>query len=276
MDVGYLGALLGGILSLLSPCSVMLLPAFFSYAFSNPATLVARTGLFYLGLVTTLVPLGVFAGTLGSFLADNRVLLMSVVAVVVILFGVIQVAGIQIPGLSRRSSDDAGSPLAVYLLGTAYGVAGVCTGPILGSVLMVAAVGANPVYGAILLAVYAAGMAVPLLVIALAWKRWATPLRRLLMPRTVRIGRWQNSWHALIAGVLSIALGIVLLVFARDPEGGGILPVGVQYGLETGVASIGGSVPDVVVLLVAVVLAAAVGAVWWWRSRPAKRAASDA
>ena len=65
MDIGYLGAFLGGLLSLLSPCSVMLLPSFFAYAFVHPSTLVTRTGVFYLGLITTLVPLGVFAGTVG-------------------------------------------------------------------------------------------------------------------------------------------------------------------------------------------------------------------
>lgn len=267
MDVGYLGAFLGGLLSLLSPCSVMLLPAFFSYAFSNPATLVARTGLFYLGLITTLVPLGVFAGTIGSFLVANRGLLMTIVAIVVIVFGLVQVLGIPIPGLTRRGSDDAGSPFAVYMLGTAYGVAGVCTGPILGSVLMIAALGANPIYGAILLAVYAAGMALPLLIIALAWKRWGAKLRTALMPRTVRIGRWENSWHALIAGVLSIVLGVILLIFARDPEGAGILPIGVQYGLESGVATLGAAVSNVVVIVGAVVLAAVIAGVWWWRSR---------
>lgn len=37
MVVGLLGALVGGVLTLLSPCSVMLLPAFFSYAFTSPA-----------------------------------------------------------------------------------------------------------------------------------------------------------------------------------------------------------------------------------------------
>ncbi|MET1018427.1 MAG: cytochrome c biogenesis protein CcdA, partial [Microterricola sp.] len=82
MDIGYLGALLGGVLSLLSPCSVMLLPAFFAYAFTDPATLVARTGLFYLGLVTTLVPLGVLAGAVGAFLLANQGLLVTIAALV--------------------------------------------------------------------------------------------------------------------------------------------------------------------------------------------------
>jgi len=273
MDIGYVGALLGGLLSLLSPCSVMLLPAFFAYAFSHPATLVARTGLFYLGLITTLVPLGVFAGTAGAFLTENRGLLLTVVAVVVIGFGVIQLAGVNLPGLSRTGRGDAGSPWAVYLLGTAYGVALVCTGPILGSVLMIAAVGANPVYGAILLAVYAAGMALPLLALALAWKRWSGRLRRFLTPRTVTVGRWTNSWHGIIAGALSVGLGVVLVLVARDPEASGLLPIGVQYELETGVARLGDDVPNLLAIAVAVLTAVVVGGLWWWRR--AKTEATD-
>lgn len=269
MDIGYAGAFLGGILSLLSPCSVMLLPAFFAYAFSDPATLVARTGVFYLGLVTTLVPLGVFAGTVGAFLNENRSLLLTLVACVVILFGVIQLAGIPIPGLSRttRPGGDARRAWTVYVLGTAYGVAGVCTGPILGSVLMVAAVGASPAYGAILLAVYAAGMALPLLVLALVWKRWSTGLRAALTPRELTVGRWTNSWHAIISGLLSTALGVLLLFVARDPEAGGILSIADQYRIETGVAELGGQVSNIFVL----VLCLAIGAAAWWLRRRAHR-----
>lgn len=269
MDIGYAGAFLGGILSLLSPCSVMLLPAFFAYAFSDPATLVARTGVFYLGLVTTLVPLGVFAGTGGAFLNENRSLLLTLVACVVILFGVIQLAGIPIPGLSRttRPGGDARRAWTVYVLGTAYGVAGVCTGPILGSVLMVAAVGASPAYGAILLAVYAAGMALPLLVLALVWKRWSTGLRAALTPRELTVGRWTNSWHAIISGLLSTALGVLLLFVARDPEAGGILSIADQYRIETGVAELGGQVSNIFVL----VLCLAIGAAAWWLRRRAHR-----
>ena len=276
MDIGYLGALLGGLLSLLSPCSVMLLPAFFAYAFSNPSTLVARTGVFYLGLITTLVPLGVLAGTVGAFLTQHRATLMLVVALIVIAFGIIQVAGVQLPGFGREGRrGDAGRVFAVYVLGTAYGVAGVCTGPILGSVLMIAAVGANPVYGGLLLMVYAVGMALPLLLIALAWKRWGAKIRAALRPRTVTIGRWTNSWHAIISGALSIVLGILLLIVARDPEGGGILPIGVQYRLETGAALAGAGVNNLVVLAVGAALALAGLGLWWWRMRVRYRADGD-
>src|SRR5215218_7163759 len=58
VEVSFLASFLGGLLSLLSPCSALLLPAFFAYAFQSRGELVGRTAVFYLGLCATLVPLG--------------------------------------------------------------------------------------------------------------------------------------------------------------------------------------------------------------------------
>ncbi|SFK73093.1 Cytochrome c biogenesis protein CcdA [Streptosporangium canum] len=278
MDIGYLGAFLGGLLSLLSPCSAMLLPAFFAYAFSRPALLVARTGVFYLGLVTTLVPLGVSAATAGAFLSQQRGTLLTAVAIVVIVFGLVQVLSMPVPAFGRTGQREPGTAWTVFLPGAAYGVAGVCTGPILGSVLMIAAAGANPVYGAILLAIYAAGMALPLLLLALAWKRWSGSLRTWLRHRMLRLGRWTNSWHAIISGTLSLVLGALLLITAHDPEATGLLPIGTQYALETGIARLGADISNVAVVIAAVLIALA-GTFWLLRrhrSRTGPTAGTDA
>jgi len=48
--IGYLAAFLGGVLTLLSPCSALLLPAFFAYAFASRSRLLGRTAVFYAGL----------------------------------------------------------------------------------------------------------------------------------------------------------------------------------------------------------------------------------
>ena len=56
IDIGLAGATIGGLLSLLSPCSVMLLPAFFAYAFGTLRQIMVRTAVFYLALLASLVP----------------------------------------------------------------------------------------------------------------------------------------------------------------------------------------------------------------------------
>ena len=55
-------AFAGGLLALLSPCSALLLPAFFAYAFGSTGRLVTRTVIFYAGLIAVLVPVGLGLG----------------------------------------------------------------------------------------------------------------------------------------------------------------------------------------------------------------------
>lgn len=256
MNISLLGAFVGGALTILSPCSVMLLPAFFSYAFADPKKLLARTGVFYLGLITTLVPLGVLAGTLGSFVNDNRQLLVTIAGGVIIGLGLMLLLNIPLPFLrGPQASTEGTSTASVYALGTVYGLAGVCAGPLLGAVLAVAALSGNALWGGIVLLVFAAGMALPLLILALLWERmpWIT---HLVKPREVRVGRWRNTWTGIIGGVLTIALGALLIVTNGTESLGGVLGASEQLKLEGWVFQATAAVPNWAALAVAATLAA--------------------
>ncbi|MFB6927798.1 cytochrome c biogenesis CcdA family protein, partial [Streptomyces noursei] len=131
-------AFLGGLLALLSPCSALLLPAFFAYSFTNYTKLVARTGLFYAGLCVTLVPLGVAGSFASKLFYGHRDTLITVGGWTVIALGIAQIAGLGFG--SRRMAEAAGrrrtgSSLSVFALGAVYGLAGFCAGPILGAIL---------------------------------------------------------------------------------------------------------------------------------------------
>ncbi len=261
-------------LTLLSPCSALLLPAFFAYAFSAKTRLVARTALFYAGLLSTLVPLGVFAGALGSLVTQHRHVLVAVAATLVILLGAAQILGIRLPAAIRNNAQAGSSGLSVFVLGTVYGVAGVCTGPILGSILTVAAVGSNAMYGGILLAIYALGMALPLFALALVWDRLGISGRRWLHPRPLVIGRWSNSWIMVISGILSIGIGVLLLLTDGTAGLGGVLSVGDQFRLETTVSGAASGISNAVfALIAAAVLAVAV--VLYLRSQRTQGAGGD-
>lgn len=257
-EIGFVAAFLGGVLALLSPCGALLLPSFFAYAFDNPGRLLARTGVFYLGLVSTLVPLGVTASAATQFVRSNQDTVLAVAGVVVILLGIATAVGrgfVLLPERLRGGHDGGNGPGAVYLLGLAYGLTGFCTGPILGSVLVLAAVGGRPVIGGAMLAVYALGMVVPLVALTLVWERLGDRGRRWLRGREVRIGRFRFHSTSLVSGVLLVGVGVLLLTGATLLESQRLALLGAQA--EEWATAAGARVSDEVLAIVALVLSGA-------------------
>ena len=255
MNLSLLGAFLGGVLTLLSPCSVMLLPAFFAYAFSSPGALLARTGVFFAGLATALVPLGMLAGTLGAWVNRFRFELVMVAAIVVILLGLVMMLGVRLPGIVPQRGAQSASVASVFALGTVYGLAGVCAGPMLGAALTFAAFGGDALFGALVLLVFALGMVLPLVLLALLWNRLPV-VQRLVRPRELVIGRWRNTWANVIGGALTAGIGVLLLLSRGTTSFGGVLGATQQAGLEASVMRATATVPDWLVLLIFLVLAA--------------------
>lgn len=280
MDVGYLAAFLGGLLALLSPCSALLLPAFFAYSIDSTGRLLARTGIFYLGLATTLVPLGAAGSFAGRLFYGHRELLVPIGGWLIVALGVAQIVGLGFA--PRRLREVSGrirptTALSVYALGAVYGLAGFCAGPVLGSVLTVATVSGNPVYGGMLLAVYALGMAVPLFVLAALWDRFDLGRRRWLRGREIAIGsRFRMHTTSLLSGLFFVLLGALFLAFDGAAGLPGLTDVDGAFAAETWARRVGDAVPDAVLLAVLAAAAVAVALVAAVRGRRHRRAGGGA
>jgi cytochrome c biogenesis protein CcdA len=271
IEIGYLAAFLGGVLTLLSPCGALLLPSFFAYAFGSPAALLGRTGVLYLGLATTLVPLGSGAALASALFFDHRQTLVLVAGWVLIGLGVLQALG---GGFALRAAERAQGRFAgrtslgaIFGLGAVYGLAGFCSGPILGAVLTVAAADGRAWHGGALLAVYALGMAGPLFLLALGWDRFDLGRRRWLRGRAFRVGPWQLHSTAVVSGLLFVALGVLFLLTDGTAAG---LP-GLGASVETEAAAqrwllrLDDLVPDGAVLLVVGAVAGLVLGIRLWQ-----------
>jgi cytochrome c biogenesis protein CcdA len=257
VEVSFLASFLGGLLSLLSPCSALLLPAFFAYAFQSRRELVGRTAVFYLGLCATLVPLGMGISAVSALVYGHRSTLITVSGLVVIVFGVIQIAGGGFafgPVERLRGKIKGDSIVTTFCLGAVYGFAGFCSGPILGAVLTVAATSGSVLRGAGLLATHAAGMAAPLFLMALLWDRLDLGRRRWLRGRVLSLGRLRLHTTNLLSGLMFVVIGVLFIAFEGTSGLEGLYASGgatdFAFSAERWVGAVSKRVPISVVLAV--------------------------
>jgi len=185
IDAGLVPAMLvalaAGLLSFLSPCVLPIVPPYLAYmggvsvgelssgAGRNRALLPAL--FFVLGLSTVFLLLGLAASAVGQVFLAYQSWFNIVAAVIVMGFGAHFVGVYRIGFLDREARLDAGdrggSAFGAYILGLAFAFGWTpCIGPQLGAILSLAASEADVARGTLLLAIYAAGLGVPFLLVA--------------------------------------------------------------------------------------------------------------
>lgn len=241
MEISLVTAFLGGVLALLSPCGALLLPAFFASVIGQRMQLILHGGVFYLGLVVTLVPLGLGLGAVGNLLTEYRDALIVTTSIILIVLGLAQAAGFgfdmskALPGaasLKQRAHNRSGF-VRTLLLGAASGVAGFCSGPILGAILTLAVAQGNTWDAGFMLAVYSLGMVVPLTVLAAGWNKLSPRAMSVLRGRGFQfLGRDLHT-TSVITGLLIVAVGVVFWTTNGLVSAPSLLPTGVQRGLQS-------------------------------------------
>jgi len=268
VDIGLLAAFAGGVLALLSPCGALLLPAFFASTIGPNPRLIVHSAAFYLGLVVTLVPLGLGLGALGELAVTHRNLMIGSVSVLLIGLGIVQALGFGfdlgrfLPGTERMAKRTG--LIRTVLLGATGGVAGFCTGPILGAVLTLAMTRGNTVSAGLLLAIYGLGMVVPLAALAAGWDRIGDRALRVLRGRGFTVRGRHFHTTSLITGVLMIALGIAFYTTNGLVDAPELLSADTQATLQEQLSRLGGPVVDIIAILIA---ASVVLTGWWFWQR---------
>lgn len=196
IDAGFLPAMLialtAGLLSFLSPCVLPIVPPYLAYmggvSLNDPSErgrgAVLPALFFVMGLSTVFLLLGFTASAFGAFFLQYQMLFARISGVVVIVFGLHFLGVFRIPILDREArmdvGDRGGSALGAYVLGLAFAFGWTpCIGPQLGAILSLAASEASVTRGTALLAVYAAGLGIPFLVVAIFLHRATGVLNRL-------------------------------------------------------------------------------------------------
>ncbi|HWO41106.1 MAG TPA: cytochrome c biogenesis protein CcdA [Candidatus Eisenbacteria bacterium] len=186
-DVNVFVAFAAGIFSFLSPCVLPLIPSYLSFisgvslesmrsdqALGPIRRRVALNAIgFVAGFSLVFVSLGASASLLGALFLGYRDVIRVIGGLFVVGVGLYLVGLFKIPALERyfqfSLKDKPAGYLGSVLVGITFAVAWTpCVGPILGAVLALAGSSAALGRGTLLLASYAAGLALPFLLSALA------------------------------------------------------------------------------------------------------------
>ena len=214
--VGIPLAIAAGLVSFLSPCVLPLVPGYLSTVIGVAPADIKTAGarrvlgpslLFIASFSLIFILLGLTATQVGSLLNDHIATLRTAGGVLIIAMGALFLATPFVDALNFQWHSQSltrvagrGGPL---LAGAAFAIAWTpCTSITLGAILTQAAVSSSAAHGALLLAFYSAGLAIPFLLIALAFDRMSGALAVIKRHFPVIVG---------VGGAVMIALGALIV-----------------------------------------------------------------
>ncbi len=220
-DLNVFVAFAAGVLSFLSPCVLPLIPSYLSFVSGVSldemrgdqappqirSRLVSHAIAFIVGFSLVFVSLGASASFLGSFFLGYRSSIRLVGGVFVILVGLYLIGAFKVSALERyfqfTLKDKPAGYLGSALVGITFAVAWTpCVGPILGAILAIASTSANVGRGSLLLATYAAGLALPFFLSALAVNSF--------FQFSQAFRRYIQAFH-IASGILLVIVGLLLM-----------------------------------------------------------------
>ncbi len=209
-------ALAAGVLSFLSPCVLPIVPPYLAYMSGvtlgdlsdeskGRARAVVPALFFVLGLSTVFLFLGFAASAAGRMLLQYQSYFNAIAGIIVMVFGAHFVGVYRIGLLDREArvdvGDKGGTSLGAYVLGLAFAFGWTpCIGPQLGAILSLAASEASIARGTFLLGVYAVGLGVPFLLVAI------------FLPRLTGLMGWMKRHMEQIERIMGLLLWTIGLL----------------------------------------------------------------
>ncbi len=195
-------AFLAGVISIVSPCVVLVLPSVFAGSVGG-----LRKGFFVVaGMMLSFTLLGLLSGAVGAGLQWLGPVLTYMAYGIIILFGLVMVSKrlnekftLAVSRLIPRYTP-ASTYTGRFLLGISLGIIWIpCTGPVLGSILAYIVQKGDMIQGGLLLFLYSLGLAISMAVALIAGRKLGS---------VAGIARYGDKLR-IIAGWVLIVIGII-------------------------------------------------------------------
>lgn len=212
----YFLLFLEGIVTFISPCILPLLPLYISYfagdsegiKTKNKSNVVINSIGFVIGFTIIFTLLGLFAGTIGSFVKRQHVFLNIISGLIVVIFGLNYMGIIKVGFMEKNFRFNIKMKsfkfISSILFGMIFAVGWTpCVGTFLGTALMLAINSNNIINGGVMLLIYSLGLGIPFIICAFLIDRLKETLNSI--KRNYRIINFTS-------GIILVIVGITIMI----------------------------------------------------------------
>ncbi|MBI4087431.1 MAG: hypothetical protein HY434_01210 [Candidatus Liptonbacteria bacterium] len=223
IGTSLMAAFIAGVAALFAPCCVtVLLPSYFGSIFRTRRKVFLMTFIFFLGILTVFLPLGLGISALGQVFSRYHREIFTVIGLLLTTLGILLLFGkrLPMPKKFRPKPELTGkeSVATVFMLGIFSGIATTCCAPVLAGALALSMLPGSYLWGIVYALAYVLGMVTPLFVLSLALDRshmadrlWSArkPIAFSLFGKDMTI-----KISDLLAGATFTVMGILTLFWA--------------------------------------------------------------
>ncbi|MDP2926735.1 MAG: cytochrome c biogenesis protein CcdA [bacterium] len=221
LSASIMAAFIAGVAALFAPCCItVLLPSYFASIFRERRKVFLMTFIFFLGILTVFLPIGLGAAALGQFFSRYHSAVFGVGGIFLTILGMIILTGKHFslpfrvhPTLKKHNA------VSVYSLGLFSGIATTCCAPVLAGVLALAALPGSVFWGGIYTLSYVFGMVAPLFLISLFLDKadFRQKFQQIFnRPIQYRLGgkELKIAVSEAVSGITFLAMGLLILYLA--------------------------------------------------------------
>ncbi len=219
-STSIIAAFIAGIAALFAPCCItVLLPSYLGSVFKERYKVVLMTFMFFLGILTIFLPIGLGASALAQVFNKYHNFIFTLGGLMLAGLGIALVMGKQmsLPSFVNPSVKKY-SFISVYVLGIFSAIATTCCAPVLAGVLALSVTSGSVLWGGVYTLSYVLGMVMPLFLIAFFLDKinFTQKFASLRKPRTLKLGSftWRFNLAETVAGFVFLGMGVYIIYLA--------------------------------------------------------------
>ncbi len=218
-------AFIAGMAALIAPCCItVLFPSYFASVFKERYKVFLMTFIFFLGILTVFLPIGLGASALAQVFARYHNFVFTLGGLMLLLLGLTLLFGksFEMPFSVNMPAANKYNIGSVYLLGVFSAVATTCCAPVLAGVLALSVASGTILWGTIYSLAYVLGMVIPLFIIAAFLDKinFTEKFKKLRSRREAKIGSfvWKYTAAELVSGIIFFGMGAYIIYLAFNNQ----------------------------------------------------------